>query len=287
MDELETQRRAREFVREAKPTALPVQMELYSRLVDAVIHVDDKLNADESGWSTYLRGKLQITVNGNDSSERQRFTICHEIAHHVLELPSEHEGLSTWSYNKRPPNEVLCDVFAAELLLPLHLFKPLVDSANPGFAFLESISSTAEASLMATGSRFAAICGAPCAFVLTERGKIRYASRSTSLRAAGAWIEPRSAIPTTSVTARVCAGERCNGPEEIDPDVWFTDWNSGGTLFEEAKYFPRWQQSLTLLWGDEEEIEVRRSPQASRQPTDFEYRELDGNLPWPGRKKRK
>jgi hypothetical protein len=50
----------------------------------------------------------------------------------------------------------------------------------------------------------------------------------------------------------------------------------------------QWDQSLTLLWFDDEELPP---PQTERKRWDEEtygLRELDGVLPWPGRgKKRK
>jgi Zn-dependent peptidase ImmA (M78 family) len=287
MDETDVQRRAREFVRSVDPRVFPVDLDLYAKKADAVLHVDSSLGPDESGWSSVIGGKLHVTVNGNETRERQRFSVCHEIAHYVLELPSEHAGTPLWSYAKRPLNEVLCDVFAAELLLPLHMFKPLVDAGHPGFALVESVSRQAEASLMATASRFAAMATIPCAFVLSEGNKIKYSTRSAALRAMNAWIQPRSSLPAGSVTARVCSGGRCDGPEEVNPDLWFTDWNSGGTLFEEARFATKWHQGLTLLWGDEEEIAERRPQSGAERSSDTEYCELDGVLPWPGRRKRK
>jgi len=61
----------------------------------------------EDGCSTMFKGSLVIAVNSRALPQRQRFTICHEIAHAVLELDSEHDAES-WSYAKRPPNEILC-----------------------------------------------------------------------------------------------------------------------------------------------------------------------------------
>lgn len=281
------QRRAREFVRSSNQSALPVVLNRYLDQAGAAMDIDDGLAEDEAGWSTSVRGKLHVTVNGNDSPERQRFTVCHELGHHVLGLPSEHQGLAPWSYAKRPINEVLCDVFAAELLLPAHLFKPLVDSAAPGFSFIERIAGEAEASLMATASRFAALAAFPCAFVLSEKGKIKYSVRSAPLRAANAWIQPKSGLPRGSVTERVYSGWMCDKPEEVDPDIWFEDWSSGGTLFEDARFSTKWQQGLTLLWGEEEEIEQRKPAQQAEKPSEDEYRELDGNLPWPGKKRKR
>ena len=141
------------------------------------------------GWSfTINSGKHYIRVNGKDSDERQNFTACHEIAHIVLGLPSDHKELPWWSYAKRSPNEIACDVFAAELLLPYKLFKPLVDKSDISLSAVDGLAQDFVASAMATGSRFAALVRAPCAFVLSEQGKVRYASRSTALRDANAWI---------------------------------------------------------------------------------------------------
>ena len=69
-------------------------------------------------------GRYHICVNSKDLKERQRFTVCHEIAHIVLGLPSDHKTSPGWSYAKKSLGEILCDVFAAELLLPASLFKP-------------------------------------------------------------------------------------------------------------------------------------------------------------------
>jgi len=73
----------------------------------------------ESGTTlTRPDGKHVVTVNSRESIERQRFTVCHEIAHVILGLPSSHDGVPSWSYAKRHPNEIACDWFAGELLMP-------------------------------------------------------------------------------------------------------------------------------------------------------------------------
>src|SRR5262249_7299949 len=99
-------------------------------------------------------------------------------------------------------NEIFCDVFAAELLLPYKLFKPLVDKADISLTTVDHLACRFVASNVATGSRFATLASAPCAFVLSERGKVRYASRSTLLRQANAWIPPRTILPQGSLSER-------------------------------------------------------------------------------------
>ena len=49
-------------------------------------------------------------------------------------------------------------------------------------------------------------------------------------------------------------GAPCDSPEEIDADIWFSDWERGGTLLEEARHFAPWDQTLTLLWFKDGEV---------------------------------
>jgi hypothetical protein len=222
VDEFAAVLKAREVVAKVNPTTIPIQVEAYAEHVGAVLRPQTDLEPDEPGWSFQNGDKHYICVNANDRLERQRFTVCHELAHIVLRLPSDHKA-AWWSYAKRPPDEICCDVFAAELLLPYRLFKPVADKEPISLATVDALASRFMASITATGSRFATVVSTPCAFVLSEQGKVRYASRSTSLRDANAWIPPRTDLPDGSASARARAGEACKGSEEIGADVWFSD----------------------------------------------------------------
>lgn len=123
MDELTVVLKARGLINKVGPTTIPVSVNAYVEHIGAVLRVERDLDPDEPGWSfTNSSGRRYICVNGKDSDERQNFTACHEIAHIVLGLPSDHKAIPWWSYAKRSPNEIACDVFAAELLLPYKLF---------------------------------------------------------------------------------------------------------------------------------------------------------------------
>jgi len=284
MDEFTAVLRARNIVTAVNPGDIPVDVEAYAAHVGAVIRRQSDLGPDEPGWSFESGGKHYICVNENDLEERRRFTICHEIAHIVLELSSEHKSLPWWSYSTRPLNEILCDIFAAELLLPYQIFKPVADGEEICFATVEDLAGRFMASNTATGSRFATVITAPCAFILSEQGIVRYASRSLAMRDINAWVPPRTAVPPGSLSDRVRKGGICNGPEEIDADLWFSDWTRGGLLLEEARHLSRWDQTLTLLWFEDEEV----PPSQEEIEEDLMgLKELDGILPWPGRKRRK
>jgi Zn-dependent peptidase ImmA (M78 family) len=286
MDEFDVAFKARQFVREANVVDIPASVEAYAEAAAAVVRADADLGPEESGWCFAKAGKQYISVNANQSPERQRFTICHEIAHIVLGLPSDHKALLWWSYAKRPPAEIWCDIFAAELLLPFQPFKTAANEVPIAMAAVETLAARFSASITATGSRFAAVNNDPCAFVLSEQGKIRYAARSNVLRGEYAWIKPGIDLPRGCLSERLRAGTATDGREKIDAEEWFTDWERGGVLLEEAKYLAQWDQTLTLLWFEDCEV-----PSAKRERREDEeelgLEELDGNLRWPSKKRRR
>ena len=283
MDEFSAILKAREFVARTDSTEIPVELKPYLAQVESVLRVDHDLSEDEAGCCVTIGGRRHIVVNGNDSAERQRFTVCHEIAHIILNLPSQHTETPLWSYSTRPTNEIYCDVFAAELLLPYRLFKPAADRAIICFAALDDLAGEFVASVMATGSRFAAAVDVPCAFVISQERITRYASRSKALREVGAWIPPGRRLPAGSASLRASGMTIESG--EIAADEWFEDWRRGGSLIEEARYLTRWKQTLTLLWFEDEEIPSSHEEGESECEEGLE--ELTGTLPWPGRRKRR
>jgi Zn-dependent peptidase ImmA (M78 family) len=287
VDELTVVLKARELINKVGPTTIPVSIKAYVDHVGAVMRVERDLALDEPGWSFENSGKHYICVNGKDSDERRNFTACHEIAHIVLGLPSDHQAMPWWSYAKRSPNEVACDVFAAELLLPYRLFKPLVDKSDISLSAVDGLAKDFVASTMATGSRFATFINAPCAFVLSEQGKVRYASRSRALREANAWVQPRIALPKGSVCERLRAGGACDGPEETDAEIWFSNWDRGGVLLEDARHLAQRDQTVALIWFEDEEVPAPERDRDRREEEESGLAELDGVLPWPGKRRRK
>ncbi len=294
MDEFQAVLKARELVRKVNPTNIPVPVELYAQEVAAVIRPQTDLGPDEAGYCFESKGKRFICTNANERPERQRFTVCHEIAHIRLGLPSQHKSLPWWSYAKRPLAEILCDVFAAELLLPYDLFRPQADKSTLGLSSIDTLAERFQASVTATGSRFAAVVSAPVAFVLSEQGKVRYASRSKPLRDAPAWIPPRLDLPEGSLSKKVRDGTSTENHDAVDADIWFNDWERGGTLLEEVRHLSQWDQTLTLLWFEDAEVPGRKFRdergavhEEEENEDDALLKELDGHLRWPTKRRRR
>lgn len=289
MDESEVQRIARAFVASVDATNVRHDLSPYVTAVNAKV-VAEELGESESGYTiTAPNGKHVITVNSLESRERQRFTVCHEIAHIVLKLPSSHSEVPAWSYAKRHPNEIACDTFAAELLMPYSQWLALLPREEPSAALLQGMADQFGASFPAAGSRFATLSKSPSAFVTMERGMVRYAARSASLRRVNAWISPRSPIPPGSVAFRLrTAGVSAVATEDGPQDIWFDNWHQGADLREMARHYAKSDTTVALLWFDDEDlpqIEVNRF--GVRVEEDGALPELTGELTWPSRRKRR
>lgn len=289
MNELDVQQRARAFVANVDTKDIENFLSAYLEAANAKL-LSEELEDGESGFTvTKPNGKHVITVNSLETEERRRFTVCHELAHIVLDLPSSHDEVPSWSYAKRDANEILCDNFAAELLMPYQVWMAQVPKAEPSVEIIQRLAQKFRTSFPATASRYASLADIPCAFVTMERGLIRYAARSTALRRVGAWIPPRSPIPAGSVARRLrAAAENQIETDEIPQDIWFQDWEKGLDLWEMARHYQRSDTTVALLWFSPEELpDVEVTRFGVRVKEDEGLQELTGELPWPSKSKRK
>lgn len=96
-------------------------------------------------------------------------------------------------------------------------------------------------------------------------------------------------LPEGSLAKRCRDGQAGTGPEEVDPELWFEDWDREGTLYEDACHLSAYDQTIALLWFEDDVPLARQGRNERRQGEEEEYglAELDGELPWPGSRKRR
>lgn len=294
--EFEVVLKARDFVRESGINSVPVDLKRYCMAAKAKIEVCYDLHDEESGQVFPLNGKNIINVNGNHTEERQRFTVLHEIGHIILELPSKHQNGSIKttdliSYRQRPEEEVLCDIFAAECLLPYDFFKKDIEDVDICLDTIKELSKRYKASIHSTGSRFAVNCEGLCSFVLIEEGTIRYVSSSKSLRELMGWIDIGVPVPQNSAAFHLIKNqsETERYDDEVPTEVWFNNGvGNYDKLTEEAIFIKEWNQCLSILWFNES-----LKPADGVQSYGMGYgeppllKELDGILPWPSKSRRR
>jgi Zn-dependent peptidase ImmA (M78 family) len=291
VDELAIRMQARQFMSGLDLSSIHSDLSVYTKKVNAKLRAEE-LGEGESGYTLTKRdGTSSIVVNELERKERQRFSICHEVAHLVLGLTSDHREVPSWGYAKRDDNEIACDIFASEMLMPFESFKRDVDRAEPSLELIERLRAEYVVSFSACGSRLAAVTDYPCAFVFMDSKIVRYASRSKSLRDLKAWIELKAPIPTSSVARQLIEdGYRSGKDASISQDVWFRDWPNGYELTEVAKHSPEFDETFSLIWFDPDtgpEESVNNWSGVPERDDDEGLKELDGLLSFSGKRRRR
>jgi hypothetical protein len=75
---------------------------------------------------------------------------------------------------------------------------------------------------------------------------------------------------------------------EVSQDIWFDNWSNGLDLWELSRHYLRTDTTISLLWFDSDDlpdVEVNRF--GTRFEDDGGLAELSGELPWPGRSRRR
>lgn len=283
MDELRAISRARRLV--AKLPSAPVDVVELAAAHGMEVRESDKLGPNEAGNTFSKGGKEFIVVNMNDDPYRRRFTILHELGHHVLGLPSNH-GAKVPSdllerFVGRPVEEKLCDVFAAECLVPWHLLRPLVSDEEFTVEVVQRLSDQFQASRPCVASSFVRASSAQLAYVFSEGGRIQNVVMSASLRAQRIFIQG-GMVPSASAAAIALANSTSIESVELDGSDWSSsDAATQFTCYEEALHFPAWKQTLSLLTFEQASAEL--GAHQGEMEGDELLPELTGQLPWPKR----
>ncbi|UZJ58198.1 ImmA/IrrE family metallo-endopeptidase [Pseudomonas sp. KU26590] len=85
------------------------------------------LASGECGHYSYREGRPLIVYSSLDPDVRKRFTVAHEIGHHVYgDLDAPRDTSTHFSARSHDPKEVAANKFAAALLMPAALVKHMV-----------------------------------------------------------------------------------------------------------------------------------------------------------------
>ncbi len=285
MDENVAVARARKLLKDAGVTTAPVDVEALA--LSRGFHVSRQELPDGEAGSTFeRRGKKHILVNKKDSLLRQRFTILHEIAHHVLELPSKH-GEKVPSdelerFTGRHPEEILCDIFAAECLAPWELIQPLAEERDFTLEHLSDLAEQFQASRSCIASRFAQASKDHLAFVVAEDGVVKYSIVSKALKEARVWVNKDIPLPQNSAAAKAFKSG-ISGLHEADTEG--SDWSHSDdarrfACYEQATYYVPAKQTQSILIF--EELDQRPVSNGCRTFRDDDglLDELDGYPGW-------
>jgi hypothetical protein len=140
--------------------------------------------------------------------------------------------------------------FAAELLMPRHLFQAELSKSRPTSRFVNELADRFQTTRTSTAFRVADLSKDYFALVMSSDGVIRWWQASEPLRDK-IWIEVGSRVPRYSIAAQFFNGAPLpSEPQKIDFDDWISE-NRGiytDYLYEDIIPMPAYGQALSLLW---------------------------------------
>ena len=283
MDELIAIGRARRLVGHLQ--AVPIDVVALAASHGREVRESDQLESGEAGNTFSKGGKSFIVVNKNDDPYRRRFTILHELGHHILDLPSNHGAKIPSNELERfvgqPIEEKLCDVFAAECLVPWHLIRPLVADTSFSLGALQQFSDRFQASRPCIASSFVRASSDLLAYVFAEGGRIQKVVTSAPLRTQGIFVQG-GMVPSASAASLALTSGSTAETAELDGSEWSSsDPAIDFTCYEEALHTRTWKQTLSLLTF--ERYGQSEGQYESTMERDDLLPELTGHLPWPKR----
>jgi Zn-dependent peptidase ImmA (M78 family) len=176
--------------RDAGQTKLPVKVDLIRsflgiRKSEADYDFAGRIYAEESG-------QLVMNLRSTDLPERRRFTCAHELIHPAFPgftLESRYRLDTHVGTNniQRAEEEYLCDLGAAELLMPTELVADSYRAAD-GFDDVERLALDAEASLEAAANRLVQLAEQPTMLLVLE---VMHKPADARARRRGEQVEPK------------------------------------------------------------------------------------------------
>jgi hypothetical protein len=154
----------------------------------------------------------------------------------------------------RTPHEAQANLFAAELLMPEEMFKPLAEPPEPSLRVVRQLAETFQTTLTATALRYIESCSRRCALVVSRNKQVEWfrttkdfyykLEKGTSLHQnswAWSYFEGED-VPETIQTVRADAwleGKRVRPRNQIK---------------EHSIFLRRYGTVLTLLWIDDPDL---------------------------------
>lgn len=236
----------------AKEEGIELAPGLYGRHFDARIE--------------YLRDVDTFVIYFQEAEEgrpegRVRFSIAHELGHYYLPdhrrvLLSGVSHNSEADFRSKDPREGEADEFAADLLMPRELFVEEVERHQQGVCVLSELcrlaSEVFRTSVTSTVRRYCRQDFEPCAVVLSENGKIKWAEHSYSMQLRGlSYLQFGSPIPSSAKTANLwkhasSSDATATVEGSVDAGAWY-DRPYSGSIWEEGMRLGRTGLVLTFL----------------------------------------
>lgn len=197
---------------------------------------------------------------------RTRFSIAHELGHFYLD---EHRAFlmsggqahsSTSEFVADDAIEREANAFAAGLLMPDRLIRPLVNQGELTAERIKSIAAHFHASFVSAAMRSVLVSDFPCAIVAVRNGSVVWYFSSNALIEAKCYPLPKG--PLQSPTARkqwqtFQSGQHIEEESCASPVHWFRSYGPADNAFTVSEYYlpvPTMDTLLILLSVSEQDL---------------------------------
>lgn len=194
-----------------------------------------------------------ITINANSSPERQRFSGGHELGHWMRDRRTatfqcnEQMFVSEWSEDNP---EKRANRFAADLLLPAKMFRPVSKDSPKTFASVEKLAAIFKMSLSATAIRLVEYGSYPAMIICSgPAGRQWYVASSTVN--GKLWPVDRPG-QSTQATALLQGRTVASGPQDRRADQWIKNFRADQYWVKEDSKLWANQSVLSLIWWEDE-----------------------------------
>lgn len=201
---------AEQIVKGMGVTALPIDPRAIAEKREIVVQAKPVEDKGCSGMLVRLGNDFAIAYATHLQNEGfENFSVAHELGHyfmrgHVEAVIQGETGMhiSRAGFNSGNKYEAEADRFAAGLLMPRHLFFPVIEKAGRGLAAIEALATLCKTSLHATAIRYTQCARDPVAIIVSRGGVIDHCFMSEALEQLNGidWLKKREGVPRNTAT---------------------------------------------------------------------------------------
>lgn len=249
---------AEQVLRDMGLTSLPIYPIAIAMDKDISVEAAPASTTGFSGMLAQWDTNFGIMYSTHIPSEGfQRFSVAHELGHyflpgHVEQLLAKGSHTSHAGFGSRDPYEQEADFFAAALLMPRSLLKPILNRYEDGLEVIRAMAAECNTSLTASAVRYAQVGRSAVSIVVSENGVVDFCLFSDAMKEAKVrWLKAGTQVPEGTATARF-GGNAANvaaarsTSERVDLMDWFECPNSH-MVSEEVIGLGSYGKTLTIL----------------------------------------
>ncbi|MEZ5691958.1 MAG: ImmA/IrrE family metallo-endopeptidase [Rickettsiales bacterium] len=242
---------------------LPIPVRDIAMALDIIEIKPINVSGFEGGLITFDDKSSGCILVKENSQQRQRFTIGHELGHYLnpWHIPNSSgkfmcNSKDMITSNHKPADmqqkmEVEANQFAAELLIPSKFMqKDIRLLKSPEIDHIVSLASKYDVSKESMGRRYIEFQDEPCALVFSKNGKVSYTVQGQYFPKLAVWKD--DIIPTNTVT-KLFNGQYGNSSEwqECESDIWLSNNKKYESVYEQVLVQKDGYRITLLTLGDE------------------------------------